>query len=599
MSVIDNQSETKLTAFHRIAAILLIFVAVTAVYYSTLDNPFVWDDSELITANTFIHNPHNIRNLFTREYFSQTIEISYRPVNTLTFFADYALWQNRTPGYHFINLLLHILNSLLFFSIAAAVIRRPWVSIAMSLIFALHPVMTEALNAVTFREDPLCLFFMMFSLVMYIKSSGGGAVGRALKILISFLSFFLALFTKETAVVFPILIFGYEYFVVEKQSAKRAMSLTALYVLPTLFYLYIRFGPMSGPGDAAPAQYHGGGPLANIIIMLQAWATYIAKSVWPANLCIDHEFPNDPVWTAPAFISALFLLVAGFMTAVLGTLRNRKAGFGALWFALMLLPVSNIIPIGVVMAERYLYPAIPGLLLFAGILLSDFFLEKQEKYPTLARNSLALMLIAAVIACAAATHARNKVWDSAAQFWGAACDCAPTSARNFVNYGVSLTAEGNNKEAETALVRAVRLSSPGDRDDIRYGVLYRAIENLGIIYAKENNPGRAVSLLMEAVRLNPKSPKPYWNLGAVFMNIGEPQRAESFFVKGLNIEPNDVQARLRLVAIYHALGKLDDSIAQCDKILEIDPGFVQIARVKDKLIAEKAQRPSEASGREK
>ena len=168
---------TNTTTLQRTAAVIALLAAVFALYYRTLDNPFVWDDQFLILKNYFIHNLKNIGGLFTQAYFTQPVEISYRPVATLTYMIDYALWRTQPQGWHFFNVTLHFLNSLLVYALAARAARRAWLALGLALLFALHPVNTEAINAVTFREDPLCLFFMLASLLIYIGYSEGRARG--------------------------------------------------------------------------------------------------------------------------------------------------------------------------------------------------------------------------------------------------------------------------------------------------------------------------------------------------------------------------------------------------------------------------------------
>ncbi|MFA6449024.1 MAG: tetratricopeptide repeat protein [bacterium] len=575
------ESIPQTTLLQRFAAIILLFLAVTVSYHRTIDNPFVWDDPILITQNHLIQNPDNLKQLFTRNYFTQGIEISYRPVNTLTFFSDFALWGNRPAGYHLINLLLHFFNSLLLFGLLARLLRRPWLGLGMAVIFAVHPVLTEALNAVTFREDPLCLFFLLISFTLYISRSDGGRAAGALKCAGAFLTFFLALFTKETAVVFPAVILAAEYFISENPSRKKALASFALFSLPAIFYLFVRFGPMRGPAESVI--YHGGGPWPTALLAIQAWARYFTLFIWPARLCVTHEFPVSPRFFDASTLSAVFVLIAVAACILIACLRVKRAGFGAVWFVLMLLPVSNIIPIGVVMAERYIYMAMPGLLIFAGFVLKDFFLRDGNKYPSLSRVVLTVLVVVLAVLAAVATNNRNKVWDNTISFWKAACDCAPNSAYGFVNLGMVEFEANKYEDAKTSLVRAVRLASGGTQNDLRYGTLYRALSNLGIVYAKENQPEKAIGLLKASARLNPNSPYSFMNLGVVYFKNGDDINAERFLLRGVELMPSNVQARFYLLTIYMHSSKLKEALEQCDAILSITPEDEGIRILRSKI----------------
>jgi protein O-mannosyl-transferase len=579
----ENKHKTESTANQRAVAVLVLMASIALVYYRTLGNPFVWDDPFLIQNNYFIQNLSNLKLIFTHNYFTQSIELSYRPVATLTFFTDYALWGARPIGWHFFNIALHFLNSLLFFTLAARLLRRPWLAIGLSLLFALHPIQTEAINGVTFREDLLCTFFCMASLLVY-TGAAENSLRRIFRIAGSLLLLLLALFSKETAVVFPLLILLYEYLFVDVPSRRRAWTMIALFFMPVIFYLYIRFGPMLGPRQ--DIVYQGNSFWATMLIMPQAWARYILLSLWPARQCVDHVFSESPNLTDPATITSFFVLAAAVGCALAASIRNRKAAFGVAWFVLMLLPVSNIIPIGVVMAERYLYIAVPGLLLFLGVVVEDVLLSGKARYPSLIRIVIFVCFAAAILGCGASTLERNKVWKSEVSFWKAGCECAPTSARTLVNLGVAYLNNNDLAGAERALVIAQRFAAQDTRTDRRYGTLYRSLSNLGIVYARQNRMNKAVILFAAAARLNRNSPYVFWNLGMAYFRTGQIEKAKNAFERGIEIDPRNINPRIYLISIYHHTGRLKQAIEQCDRILELTPGNSTIRELRARLVRE-------------
>jgi len=577
-----KDSLTGTTKVHRMLAVLLLVICIGFAYKSTIDNPFVWDDIFLIEQNVFIQSTDNIRNLFTKKYFTQKIELSYRPINTLTYIFDYKLWKDHTAGYHYFNLSIHFFNSLALFLLISALTHSPWLSLGLALLFAVHPINTEALNVVTFREDPLCLLFMLVSVLLYLGSKNVKKGGTA-KIFLSLVFLLFALFTKETAVIFPLIIFGYQYFVEENNSLRQSFKWSLIYSIPVAFYLSIRFFVLRGPSESYI--YHGNSAWTTFVLMIQAFARYISLSVYPAKQCIDHSFDSNPGLLDPATIAAIFLLVAVAGLMVILIVRNKKSGFGALWFIAALLPVSNIIPIGVVMAERYLYVALPGLLLFTGILLKNVFLSKNNPYPVLSRDFLIFVIILLVVIGGIKTKDRNLIWDSEISFWKATTECSPTSAKSFVNLGISYLETNRTEEAEEALVRAVRLSDEST-EDIRYGTLYRSLTNLGIVYAKKNQLDKADNLLKMSAVLNPNSPNSFWNLGIVYLRKGDIIKAEQYFTKGLEIDPNNISPRMYLVSIYHQTGRIQKAIDQCDMILKISPDYERAEILKERFLGE-------------
>src|SRR3989338_9083171 len=158
------------TKNHHLLSISFILIIAIAIYSNTLKNGFVHDDEFTIVNNTLIKNFSNISKLFTKEYFSTSGEMSYRPVVTFTYFLDYAIYGIKPWGYHLTNLLLHAMNGVILYIFLTLLITHHSSLITLiSLLFITHPVLTEAVNAISFREDLLCFLFFISALILYIS----------------------------------------------------------------------------------------------------------------------------------------------------------------------------------------------------------------------------------------------------------------------------------------------------------------------------------------------------------------------------------------------------------------------------------------------
>lgn len=167
---------------HHILSISLILLISIAIYSNILKNGFVYDDEFTIVNNTLIKDFGNISKLWTKEYFTTSGEMSYRPVVTFTYFLDYAIYGLKPWGYHLTNLLLHAINGVILYifltlfiqpssyrsPVTGALVSGVLVPFVISLIFVTHPVLTEAVNAISFREDLLCFLFFISALILYI-----------------------------------------------------------------------------------------------------------------------------------------------------------------------------------------------------------------------------------------------------------------------------------------------------------------------------------------------------------------------------------------------------------------------------------------------
>jgi len=180
-----------------------------------LQHSFVYDDESTIIHNYFIRQWSNLPNLFTTKYFILSAELTYRPVVTLSYFLDYTFWHVNPSGYHLTNILLHAVNSMLFFLFTSRVLEKRTTAFISALLFSLYPVFSEAVNAVGFREDLLAFLFFMLAFIFYLKNdtkilTKPSQPGYILYYALSLLCYLLSLFSKEMAITLPLLIILYE-----------------------------------------------------------------------------------------------------------------------------------------------------------------------------------------------------------------------------------------------------------------------------------------------------------------------------------------------------------------------------------------------------
>ncbi|MCF6147098.1 MAG: hypothetical protein E3K37_00390 [Candidatus Kuenenia sp.] len=203
---------------------LLVIVAVL-VYLPATRNGFVYDDTFTITNNYLIRSWSKFTTLFTSEYFTASGELSYRPVVTFSYFIDYSLWQQNPAGYHITNVLFHAINSLILFLLIKNILigkimkqtqelthetaiisgkysfessrQTTLIAFLASLIFCIHPLLAEAVNAVSFREDLIMATFYFAAFFFYLISNHRKTI---LWYIISLLCYGLNLFSKEMAI---------------------------------------------------------------------------------------------------------------------------------------------------------------------------------------------------------------------------------------------------------------------------------------------------------------------------------------------------------------------------------------------------------------
>ena len=155
--------------------VVIVFVC----YLPTLNNGFVWDDNYNLVENksyrglSFSH----LNWMFTTFH-----DANYHPLAWLTLGFDFVLWRMNPAGYHLTNLILHILNTMLFYHLIVAFMRRsnsigPTAVLFMirasaavgALFFAVHPLRVETVTWVSARGDVLCGFFYLLTMIAYLR----------------------------------------------------------------------------------------------------------------------------------------------------------------------------------------------------------------------------------------------------------------------------------------------------------------------------------------------------------------------------------------------------------------------------------------------
>ncbi len=130
-------------------SVLLIIIIGGGIYANSLPNSFVYDDLVTVEENLFIRDWGNLGKFFSADYYSRSEEYSFRPLVTLTYFSDYAIFGLNPRGYHLTNLILHLLTGIALFFLGKKFLPGTIAPLLTALIFVVHPVQTEAVNGIS------------------------------------------------------------------------------------------------------------------------------------------------------------------------------------------------------------------------------------------------------------------------------------------------------------------------------------------------------------------------------------------------------------------------------------------------------------------
>src|SRR3989339_538889 len=567
--------ESKISKNPSLPVLILVIVCFSQfIYLTSLSNQFVYDDEFTIVTNYFVKTWNNFPLLFNSDYFKLSGELSYRPIVTLSYFIDYTLWKLNPFGFHFTNTLLHTLNSVLLFFLLKRIFNCRTTSFITTIIFSCHPVLTEAVNAVSYREDLLAATFFIAAFLLYMKTSKDER-SFSPAYFASVGCYLLGIFSKEMAITLPLLIFLYDLIFTKAQSLSYKLTRYYTgYILATIFYLLMRFVVLYNPVESH-VSYPGGSIFINFLTMSKVLASYMKLFFVPATLCADYVIPYSTSLFETSFIVSLLLLVAVIVITYRLFFSSKILFFSVVWFFVSLLPVLNIVPIENIMAERYLCLPIIGFCMVIGNLL----VHSQNKIDYFNKYYISVTLLVLMLGIFSfKTMKQNTVWADQTVLWTNTARISPKSFKAHNNLGNIYRNAGRLDEAIVELQYALSLYNDYIDAHNNLGVTYRkkgmlkealleyqralqinphypyAHNNLGVLYAKSNYLDLAINEFNNAVANKPDYADAYNNLGAAYFNNKQLDQALEILKMVLSIDPNHHDARELLNLIYEQKG---------------------------------------------
>lgn len=433
-----------------ILRVLVVGVLAAAAYGNSVSERFVWDDEVVIVRNPALRSVRKLPLLLSREYFETFTEQSYRPVVSLSYFVDFGVFGLRATGYHVHNVVMHVVSAVLVLGVLTALGCSVEAAMAGAAVFAVHAAGAEVVNVPSFREDLYCLAFALAAILFFrqyrLKRGRGWLAGAAVSVLVS-------CFAKEPGVVGAAMVVALDVLVVGERSERvwKRWKAWMWIALPVLAYLVVRFVVMRSEREAQ-VPYLGGSLPAAVFNTLPILAGYLGRYLLPVALSTAYDVRLYG-WTAVEVWARVAILAGVIVCAVLWGRRSRAAAFLWLWVFAMLAPVSNLLPLGNVEADRYLYLPLMGAAGLFGLVVVP------KGAPGGWRRMGRLALLAAVLACLMVmTWHRNAQWTVPGVMWRDARLQAPRDAGAAYNVGKDYEALGHLPQAERSYRQAHELA---------------------------------------------------------------------------------------------------------------------------------------------
>ena len=516
-----------------LASALLAPLASLLAFLPSLRNHFALDDF-----------PHFIDNPQTRSLGAALAAFFepfppgnlYRPAVTLSFALTRRLFGLAPWPYHLTNVLLHCLAAYL----VLLLLRRfmsPAAALAGSLVFAVHPLHTEAVANIANRSELLCHTAGLAALLLCLTARPPRPAGvwraaaAALCLLLSFLS-------KESGLAWLVLIPLCRAFDPRRAGLSRRAA-AAVLVVPAAAYFSLRaaalggaifsdlpISPIDNPLAAAPAP-------VRIVNALSLLGRYIYLCLFPFRLSADYSLAQLEVvsdWRGPLFLLQLTAAAGLAAAAVFGLRARRVESLWALWFFCGLLATANVLfPIGTIFAERLAFLSSAGISALAALGL-------RRIASTTLRTSLTALIVA-IFAAQSALY--SMVWRDNDSLYSHQIEAAPRSVLTMVNYSVVLRNRGQAGRSEELALRALDVAP--DFPEAAY-----ALAALHLSQSKNESGER---WLQRALELAPRHLGALGTLGRLRLAQGKLDEADAIFRGMLAIEPRNLDGRLGRLAV--------------------------------------------------
>lgn len=464
--------------------VLLVMVAAAPWLYG-LSFPFVYDDLGMISENAFLAEPgHEWKVWSGQTLMDETVLNGRRPAVLASYFRDRALYGLQPKGWRVTNVIFHLLNAAGVAVLAWKLSGRRSLGGLAGVLFALHPMVTEAVHSPGFRADVMCLFWMLAGVLAGIAALEaqcawkGRCWGAAALAAVA-----VALLSKETALVWPVAMGAVAWGLPAREGHWRWVGLAVGGgVLAGMFFaLWCASG---GELQAAGGGAWNGESLRwpeNVWSVPALWSRELRLLLVPWPLNVTPRFEAVRSVGDGRFWMGLFWMAIGTVAAWKARRRAPVVTLGLAWMAIFFAPVSNVWPLYHPVADRYFYPVVPG---FA--LLTAWLLDQQSPGGRRWGGVLLAGLYGALIVgrlwqwgtperlWSAAYYQNSQsadaaVWlgllseekgdgEGAEVFYRAATEANPQSVRAWVNRGVRAGKCGRWEESEAYLRRALELN---------------------------------------------------------------------------------------------------------------------------------------------
>jgi tetratricopeptide (TPR) repeat protein len=578
-----------------------LFLVVTLLFWPAAGFDLISLDDALYTVdNPMVTDGLTVDGI--KRAFGVSSEAYWIPLLWISYMLDVELYGPTLKGFHITNILLHALNAALLFILLALATKRPWSSMIVSALFAVHPMRIESVAWISERKDVLSALFFLLSTGAY----GLWARTRLKRCYLAVVALFtMGLMVKPILVTLPLLLLLLDMWPLERTAQYAASEKTysaattwrrlVIEKIP-LFLLSIVFGMLTiitqkqaihGLGNPEFTRWYPGRSVLSYFV-------YLKNTLLPTDLYVSFY---DTAQTPALWLTGVLLLVIAGITAF--TFRNRAEQpallTGWAWFIIALLPVCGIIPVGKQwVADRFTYIPHMGLMV-AAVWAGSRVLQRHKKL----HKPAYVAVITIILVSAALSWHQLRYWQDGIKLFSRSVRYAPESSEALVNLGIayaraddrdmvidtfqkSLQIDSTNAIAHYNLGTALLLKNDLKGAERHFKATIsidpapsQAHLYLALAMIEQQNTEEAAKLLesLPMARFAPNQQAyALYLMGMVEMDRADYQRAAEFLRRSQAMETGLVDAPYKLALVLTSMGRHDEAVMQLIEAVRLWPG---------------------------
>jgi len=509
---------------------LTLIAAVFVAYANVYENGFLFDDDLIIRMNENLRHWDFVRLLSSSTTGGAHIPGGFfRPVQMLLYFIVYHIGGETKFGFHLLNVSLHAINACLVYRLGQRMKFAPGACFWAALLWALHPIHTEAITYMSATADPMFAMLVLTCVLMVMPDYS------LRKCLMATPVFLLALLSKETAVVAPALIVACIFYQTDKPwRIKPYLNTWPLWIIAILFIVW-RMNDMNFDGPKRYALlYHlpEYGNLRNysahfsyrVYTFLATLPNYAGLFIWPVGLHMERNFAIfTDFWRGDVVIGALMVGAAVLYVTTQRRPQGKALSWGLLWFAGAHAPDTGLFVTGnSLLLEHWMY--LPSVGLFLGI--------AESVALWLAATPLKAAKLVVIGCCALASVAltirtmnQNEVWKDAISFYDNIFKYGELSARAHNNMALAYMDRGEPEKALHELQLAVAMTDSYAETRHNMALIYLQLPN-----ANAHVP-EAIANLNRALEIDPHFYRSDLALAQIYRQTGDEAQAQYYEAK--------------------------------------------------------------------